>query len=46
MGVWELAFVAFGGFFVVFLKAHNFLDSIPFFTIFNALDAPIGGVEI
>ncbi len=27
------------------LKGHNFLNSIPFLTIFNALDAPIRGVE-
>jgi hypothetical protein len=28
------------------LKGHNFLNSIPFFTIFNALNMLIGGVQV
>jgi hypothetical protein len=28
------------------LGSHNFLNSIPFFMIFNVLNAPIGGVQI
>jgi hypothetical protein len=28
------------------LKGHNFLDSIPFFIIFNALDMLIEGVQV
>ncbi len=51
MGVWEPAFVVFGGLFFEFLtpsilRGHNFFNSIPFFTIFNALDAPIEGVQV
>ncbi len=46
MGVWELAFITFNGFFKVFdpsiLRGHHFFNSIPFFTIFNGLDVPIG----
>jgi hypothetical protein len=46
MGVWELAFITFNGFFKVFdpsiLRGHHFFNSIPFFTIFNGLYAPIG----
>jgi hypothetical protein len=50
VGVWELAFVAFGGLFLkkfltpFTLRGHNFLNYISFLTIFNALDASIGGV--
>jgi hypothetical protein len=28
------------------LKGHNFLNFIPFFTFFSALDAPIEGVQV
>jgi hypothetical protein len=28
------------------LRGHNFLNSIPFFTIFSAPNAPIGGVQL
>jgi len=28
------------------LKDHNFLNSIPFLTILNALDTPIAGVQV
>jgi hypothetical protein len=28
------------------LGGHNFFNSTPFLTIFNALDVPIGGVQI
>ncbi len=50
MGVWEPAFVTFGGLFFEFLapftlKGHNFLNFIPFLMIFNALNTPIGGVQ-
>jgi hypothetical protein len=51
-GVWELAFVAFNGlFFFEFLtpytlKGHNFLNSIPFFMIFSALNAPTRKVQV
>jgi hypothetical protein len=47
LGVRELAFVTFNGFFLEFftassLRGCNFLNSIMFLTIFNALDVPIG----
>jgi hypothetical protein len=50
-GVWELAFVAFGGLkkknlTPSTLKSHNFLNSILFFIFFSALDAPIRGVQV
>jgi hypothetical protein len=46
LGFWELAFVMFDGFFFQFLTlstlgTHNFLNSIPFLTIFNALETLI-----
>jgi hypothetical protein len=51
VGVWEPAFVTFGGF--VFelltffiLRGHNFFNFILFLTIFITLDAPIGGVQV
>ncbi len=48
--MWELVFVAFGGFFFEFLtpstlRGHNFLNSIPFLMIFSAPDAPIKGFK-
>jgi hypothetical protein len=50
VGVWEPAFVAFGGLKKKLdpsiLKGHNLFNSIPFLTIFNAVDAPIGGVQV
>ncbi len=51
VGVWELAFVAFGGLFFEFLtpftlRGHNFFNSISFLTIFNALNTPIGGLQV
>jgi len=51
VGVWELAFVTFGGLFFEFfdpfiLKAHNFINSIPFFMMFCALNVPIGGIQV
>jgi hypothetical protein len=51
VGVWEVAFVTFGGFFfefltLLFLKGYNFLILIPFLIILSALDSPIGGVQI
>jgi len=51
LGVWELAFVVLGGFFFEFLTPFtlggcNFLTSIPFSTIFNVPNAPIGGVQV
>jgi len=44
VSVWELAFVIFGDFFLRFCQ--NFFNFIPFFMIFNALNAPIGGVQV
>jgi hypothetical protein len=51
LGVWKPTFVVFGGLFFEFLtpsilRGHNFFNSISFFTIFSALDAPIGGVQV
>jgi hypothetical protein len=51
VGVWESAFVAFNVlFFGVFdpsiLRGHNFLNFNPLLTTFNALDVPIGGVQL
>jgi hypothetical protein len=51
IGVWELAFVRLGGFFLEFLTpctlgAHNFLISDSFFKIVNVLDVQRGGVQI
>jgi len=51
LGVWEPAFVTFGGFFLEFLtpftlRGHNFLNYILFLRIFNALDTLIGGFQI
>jgi hypothetical protein len=50
-GVWELACVVLGGLFFELLTpstlgGYNFLNSIPFSTIFNALDAPIGRIQV
>ncbi len=28
------------------LQGHNFFNSIPFFTIFDTLNAPIGGIQV
>jgi hypothetical protein len=51
VGVWELAFVTFGG--LVFLVLDpftlgccNFFNSISFLTIFSAQDVPIGGIQV
>ncbi len=50
MNVWELVFVAFGRFFEFLthstLRGHNFVNFIMFLTIFNALNMPIGGVQV
>jgi hypothetical protein len=51
LGVWELAFVAFNGFFFKLLISsivggHNFLNSIPFFMIFSVPNAPIKRVQV
>jgi hypothetical protein len=47
VGVWEPAFVAFGGLFYEFLtpfilRGHKFFNSILILTIFNAPNAPMG----
>jgi hypothetical protein len=47
----ESAFVACGGLFFKFLTlftlgGHNVFNFIPFLMIFNATNAPIGGVQI
>jgi hypothetical protein len=49
--VWELAFVAFSGLFFQLLTpstlgAFNFFNYIPLLMSFNALEAPIRGVQI
>jgi hypothetical protein len=51
LSVWELAFVAFGGFFYkkvdpFIWNGHNFFNSIIFLTIFNALDMLIGKIQV
>jgi len=51
VGVWEPAFVAFGGLFFwvfdpLYFEGHNFLNYISFVTIFSALDAPIGKIQV
>jgi len=51
VGVWELAFVTFGGLFFEFfdpsiLRGHNFINSIPFYTMFCALNMLIGGIQV
>ncbi len=51
LGVWELAFVAFGGFFFellinsVYFEGHNFFNYVPFLMNFSALGMLIGGVQ-
>jgi hypothetical protein len=49
LGVWELAFVTFGGFFFEFLTpftlgVHNFFNYIPFLKIFIVPNAPTARV--
>jgi hypothetical protein len=51
VGVWEPTFITFGGLFLKFFdplyfEGRNFLNFIPFLTIFGALDVLIRRVQI